>query len=373
MPVPTECRAAVVVELGAPMQIDSVEIPSTLEPGAMLTRNRVATVCATDVHMWAGTVPPGYLSAPPIILGHEVVGQLEVMNGIDSDALGQDLRIGDRVVWTHGRCGRCRYCVIDHEPTLCAHQRSAMAGRKDDFPFLGGAFAEYGYIFPTGGAVRVPDEIPDAVASAASCAMQTIVHAYERSGGVDEATVVVVQGAGPLGLFSVARYVAAGAKVIVVGGPAQRPSSPATGAPLRSWTSTKCRSPPDRVSWVKDLTGGRGGDIVVEASGVPAAFVEGLDMVANGGRYVIVGQGHNVEVKFNPSALVVRNMLITGVRSAAPHHTWRAMEFLKRHRTAFDWEAMITSVQSLDHINDAFARMGTWEEIKPAIQLLDLT
>jgi len=353
------------------MQIVPVQVPSTLEPGAMLTRNLVATVCATDVHMWAGTVPPGYLSEPPLILGHEVVGQVEAMNGVDTDAVGQNLQIGDRVVWTHGYCGRCRYCVVDHEPTLCANRRFSMAGRKDDFPFLGGAFAEYGYIFPTGGAVRVPDEIPDAVASAASCSLQTTVHAYERSGGVDEATVVVVQGAGPLGLFSVARYVAAGARVIVVGGPAQRLELASNWGAAAVLNIDEVPDTSDRVSWVKDQTGGRGGDIVVEASGVPAAFVEGVDMVANGGRYVIVGQGHNVEVKFNPSALAVKNILITGVRTAAPHHTWRAMEFLKRHRATFDWESVITSVQSLEQINDAFQRMSTWEEIKPAIQLLE--
>ena len=370
MPVPTETRAAVVVELGEPMQILPVKIPE-LEPGAMLTRNLVATVCATDVHMAAGSVPPGFLSKLPIIVGHEAVGQVEAMNGVDTDAVGQDLRIGDRIVWTHGRCGRCRYCVVDRETTLCVNQHLAMAGSKDSFPYLGGTFAEHGYVFPTGGAVRVPDELSDAVGSAASCAMQTIVHAYERSGGVDEATTVVVQGAGPLGLFSVARYVAAGAKVLVIGGPAKRLALATDWGADAVLDIADVPDPADRLSWVRDRTSGRGGDIVVEASGVPAAFAEGLDMVANGGRFVNVGQGHTQKIAFNPSDMVVRNLSITGVFSAGVHHTWRALEFLKRHRRTFDWDAMITSVQDLDHINDAFARMSSWEEIKPAIQLMD--
>jgi L-iditol 2-dehydrogenase len=368
---PEKCRAAVVVEFGARMQILPVKVPFALEQGAILTRNLLATVCATDVHLLANALPPGYMGEPPLVLGHEVVGQVAEMNGIDTDAVGQDLHVGDRVVWTHGYCGRCRYCVLDHMPSLCANRRSSMAGQKDEFPFLGGGFAEYGYVFPTGGAIRVPEEISDSVASAASCAMQTVVHAYERSGGVDEGTVVVVQGAGPLGLFSVARYVAAGAKVIVVGGPAQRLEL------ARAWGAEKVLdiddmpSPSERVAWVMDMTGGRGGDIVVEASGVPAAFAEGMEMVAEGGRYVVVGQGHNVDVKFNPSMLNVRNIMITGVRAAAPHHTWRALEFLRRHRATFNWEKMITSTQGLDHINEAFERMDTWDEIKPAIKLLE--
>ncbi|ALV39916.1 hypothetical protein AU252_01020 [Pseudarthrobacter sulfonivorans] len=245
-----------------------------------------------------------------------------------------------------------------------------MGGSIDKFPYLAGGFAEYGYVYPTGGAVRVPDGITDAVASAASCGLQTVVHAFESSPPVNEATVVIIQGAGPLGLFSVARYVAAGARVILIGGPAQRLEL------AKAWGATdvvnieEVPSASDRIKLIKDLTHGRGGNIVVQASGMSAAFTEGVEMIANGGYYLIIGQGHDAPVIFDPSVLTSRNISIGGVRAAGAEHTWRAMEFLNRHKSTFNWDSMITSFQSLDHINEAFDRMRSWEEIKPAIQLL---
>ena len=50
------------------------------------------------------------------------------------------------------------------------------------------------------------------------------------------------------------------------------------------------RDPAARVRWVRERTSGRGADVVIEASGNPAAVVEGLEMVRDAGRYVVVGQ-----------------------------------------------------------------------------------
>ncbi|MDX2647544.1 hypothetical protein PV341_29050 [Streptomyces sp. PA03-1a] len=91
------------------------------------------------------------------------------------------------------------------------------------YPFLHGGCSEYGYVYPTAGRVRVPDDVPDAVASAAACSLRTVMHGFERLGRIAAADTVVVQGAGPVGLFAVAKAVAEGARrVIVIGGPAER-------------------------------------------------------------------------------------------------------------------------------------------------------
>jgi D-arabinose 1-dehydrogenase-like Zn-dependent alcohol dehydrogenase len=55
--LPSSCRAALLVEPGKPMEIADVRVPDVLERGALLVRTTAATVCATDVHLWAGTVP----------------------------------------------------------------------------------------------------------------------------------------------------------------------------------------------------------------------------------------------------------------------------------------------------------------------------
>jgi L-iditol 2-dehydrogenase len=82
MTVPASCRAAVLVEHGAPMEIREVPVPQALEPGAVLVRNRAATICATDVRLAGGEVGSKQAASRlPVILGHEMVGEIVRTNG----------------------------------------------------------------------------------------------------------------------------------------------------------------------------------------------------------------------------------------------------------------------------------------------------
>jgi len=369
MTVPATCRAAVLVERGAPMQILDVQVPRTIERHAVLVRNRAVTICATDVHLAVGGIASRDAAADlPVILGHEMVGEIVQMNGNEHDSLGTPLAEGDRIVWTHGFCGQCPECVVEHMPTLCQHRRGYMSARPTEYPFLNGGFAEYGYVFPTSGRIRVPDRIPDAVAAASSCALRTMVHAFDRLGALQERHTVVIQGAGPLGLFATAKAVTAGPeRVIVIGGPAGRL------ALARSWGAAAVidveadRDPRARLERVLDLTGGRGADVVIEVSGVAGAFTEGIAMLRRGGRYLIVGQIHDTDVAFNPSQIVMKQATLIGSLSGAVDHYARALRFLDNTTDRFDWTRMITSEQPLEQIDDALERMRTYRDIKPAV------
>jgi threonine dehydrogenase-like Zn-dependent dehydrogenase len=368
--VPSSCRAALLVEPGKPMEIGEVQVPDVLERGALLVQTTAATVCATDVHLWEGAVGSKDAGADlPLILGHEMTGRIVRMaDDADRDSLGQPLAIGDRIIWTHGFCGQCEQCVIEHQPTLCTNRRGYMQTAASRYPYLTGGFAEYCYVFPTSGRMKVPDTVSDPVASAASCALRTVVHAFDRTGPIEERQTVLVQGAGPLGLFSVAKAAAVSpAQLIVVGGPEVRL------ALARSWGATETidiglvPDPQERIARVQELTGGRGADVVLEMSGVPAAFAEGMAMLRPGGRYTVVGQVHTKSLPFNPSMLVMKHARVTGCLSAGFEHYYRGLRFLDQQRSRFHWDDMITSAQPLDDINDAFLRMRDWREIKPAI------
>jgi len=368
--LPSSCRAALLVEPGRPMEIADVPVPDVLERGALLVRTTAATVCATDVHLWAGTVGSTDAGADlPLILGHEMTGRIVLMaEDADRDSLGRPLTPGDRIIWTHGFCGQCEQCVVEHQPTLCTSRRGYMQTSAMQYPYLTGGFAEYCYVFPTSGRVKVPDTVSDPVASAASCALRTVVHAFDRTGPIEERQVVVVQGAGPLGLFSTARAAAMSpAQVIVVGGPERRL------ALAREWGATATidvdlvRDPADRLACVLDLTDGRGADVVLEMSGVPAAFGEGMAMLRRGGRYTVVGQVHTTALPFNPSLLVLKHARLAGCLSASLDHYYRGLRFLERHSDRIHWDHMITSTSPLEAINDAFERMRDWSEIKPAL------
>src|SRR5262249_53163960 len=153
---PESCRAAILMAHGAPMEIVEVPLPGKLERGAVLVRMIAATVCATDIHLWEGSVGSKKAAAQlPVILGHETVGEVIRLSGEPCDSLGSPLKEGDRIVWTHGYCGRCPECVVEGRPALCENRRGYMAVSPSVYPHLNGGFAEYGYVYPTSGRLKV--------------------------------------------------------------------------------------------------------------------------------------------------------------------------------------------------------------------------
>ena len=365
---PVTSKAAVLVERGKPMEIRDVPIPRDLEPGGILVHNIVATICGTDVHFWEGSIAGD--QPLPTILGHEMIGEIVVLGpGVAHDSIGQPLKIGDRITWSHGNCGECYFCVVEREPTLCANRRSYMHGDCREYPHLVGGFSEYTYVFPTAGRLKIPDDVPDALAAASSCALRTVVAAFERAGPLQEHHTVVVQGAGPVGLFSAAKALAQGvARVFVIGSPAARLEV------AKDWGAVTIsldehRDAKDRLAIVRDATQGRGADLVVEASGAPVAFSEGIDLLRRGGRYLIIGQAHTESISFNPSAILYKQLTIIGSLSAHIHHYHRALEFLRHNAGRFDWSKILSNVYPLDDIMTAMDRMARWAEIKPVIDM----
>lgn len=368
--IPETCRAAAMTGPGRPLEIIDVRVPRELEPGAILVRMSAASICATDVHAWDGSSSFAEDEFPSI-LGHEMTGRVARSEGRTHDSIGAPLREGDRIVWTHGFCGRCVNCVVENERTLCLERRR-WHGAATEFPYLTGGFAEYGYVFPTSGCVRVPDDIPDEVAAAASCALRTVIHGLDRVGALDDRHRVVIQGSGPLGLFALARVVTGGpADPIVIGGPARRLGLARAWGAAHTIDIAETPDPAERHARVMDWTDGLGADVVIEVSGAPAAFAEGFAMLRRGGRYLVIGQLHGETIPFAPSDIVRKHARIVGTASAAVQHYHRALQFMRRHADRFDWTAMISNRYPLERINEAMAGMQRWEEIKPAVAFGD--
>jgi Zn-dependent alcohol dehydrogenase len=73
-------------------------------------------------------------------------------------------------------------------------------------------------------------------------------------------------------------------------------------------------------------------------------------------------------VPFNPSDLVFKHATLIGTLSAGVNHYHRALEFMRSNRGTFDWSAMTATSYELHEINEAFARMASWQDIKPVIR-----
>jgi len=367
MPTPSASRAAVVRTFGAAVAIEEVPIPSELEPGALLVRIETCSVCGTDVHLWQGT-----LSAKvelPVILGHEMVGRIVSLgDGPQHDTVGQPLRAGDRITWSHTSCNSCFFCTVAQEPTLCLNARRYMYERMDRFPFLMGGFAEYGYVLPDAGRIRVPDSVPNELASLSSCALRSVMNAFDVLDGIGAAEVVAIQGAGPLGLLATAVARVSGARrVITIGAPDAR-LAVARDFGADETISVEQSPPEERTERIRAATNGRGADIVMEFTGHPQAFNEGLDLIRRGGRYVVVGQLGTGSTTFRPSLIVSKQLRILGSLSGRAKAYWKALDFISAHQNSVPFHRMISSRYSLDQVNVALERMKRYEEIKPVIE-----
>lgn len=364
--LPAFSRAAVVRRFGEPLQIEPVPVPPAPEKGALIVRTTACSICGTDVHLSRGNL--ALRVDLPVILGHEMVGRVVAIGeGAERDSVGEPLSLGDRILWTHTACGSCFYCTVARQPTLCENRRAYMYENIEKPPYLLGGFSEYGYVLPQSGRVRVPDNVEDAVASLCSCAFRSVMNAFDNLGPIDPSEHVAIQGAGPLGILAAAVARVSGARTVsVIGAPAARLALAEAFGATHAFT-IEGTTHEQRASALRDMTAGRGPDIVMEFTGLPGAFVEGIDLVRKGGRYLTVGQLGTGTTTFSPSTIVKKNLRVLGSFSGDVRSYWKALRFASAHIDHIPFKKMISGRYALDDVNTALERMHRLEEIKPLI------
>jgi L-iditol 2-dehydrogenase len=367
MSVPKTCRAAVIAEYSKPYEIREFTIPD-IEPGAILVKIQMAGVCGTDVHQVAGEL--GLKPKLPVIPGHEAIGEIvKIGRGRTQDCAGTKLTIGDRIMWVHVSCGECRPCTVDNQPNLCENRFSYGMSSSENYPYLSGGFAEYVYIIPKAEVVKVPEQLTNEEVIGVCCAFRTAVSAFERLKGMGIQPSVAIQGCGPVGLYSTVLAAEGGAsKIIVIGAPSLRLDL------AKKWGATdvinieEIPDPTKRKEIIVSLTDGRGPDIVVEATGVPAAFREGMEMVRRGGRYLVIGQtSMEAEIPIVPGMIMQKHLEIIGNASATIGHYYKALRLIQNRRNKYPFAEIVTNKYRLDQINEAVAAMSRGQEIKPVI------
>src|SRR5262245_566734 len=235
-------------------------------PGEALVRVRLATICRSDVHTWVGR-RPGPL---PTILGHEIMGTVAALGPrMERDLRGQPLAVGDPVTWTLCvSCGSCHYCHDRGLPQKCVSLRKYGHESAAAPPHLLGGFAEYCYLVPGTGIVRLPADLADEEAVPLNCGAATMVAAVEAA-EVGPGDTGVVLGLGLLGLYAVALARARrAARVIALDGVASR------RALGRRFTADAvldpaALGPEGLVARVRALAPPDGADAVIEAAGDP--------------------------------------------------------------------------------------------------------
>ena len=361
-------RAAVLEEFNEPLTLLEYPIPDP-EAGALVAEIDVATVCGSDLHIWANHLGPTYSLPLPLVLGHEMVGRIVAIGpGAEVDSLGQPLAVGDRVVWANESCGRCLVCTVEKEPRLCLARHFVGLTSATAAPHFVGAFADYGYVFPGQGRVRVPDDVDSGWASAGSCALRTVVNTVEAAGRIDYMDSVVIQGSGPLGLFAAALVSTLSPRhTIVIGAPDDRLLLAKEWGATHTISIEQHPEPADRLAAVHNITGRGGPSVVLEVSGAPGAVAEGIAMLRPNGRYVMSGTIGGGVQPIDISRVTTRGLTITGSMSGDIDAYFKAMEFLSTHRERFDWNRMLGRRYGLHEVTDALGAMQRMEEIKPII------
>jgi len=346
----TSSLAAVFRAVGEPLALEHFPVPTPAGSEA-LVRIRCATICGSDLHSYFGRRP----SPMPSVLGHEMVGEIAAMGpGGAHDYRGVPLSLGDRVTWSMvWSCGECFYCRHGLRPKC---ERLMKFGHEEIAPgrALLGGMAEYCHL-PEGTAIfRVPQNVPDAVASPANCATATVEAVFRNAGPVT-GEVVVVHGAGMLGLTACAKAASAGAaSVIAIEPDAQRRRQALEfGAALALDSTADAAGIAARV---KDLSGGRGADAGLEFAGCPESVELGIGLLRAGGRFVMAGSTFpSWPVQLSAEQLVRRMIRLTGVYNYSPEDLESALEFLSRTVDRFPFASLAGACYPLEEVNAAIA------------------
>ena len=356
-------------EPGKPFQIETVTLPD-VGPGEILVRVLRTNICGSDVHAWHGTFATRGLGGQlPTVLGHEMVGAIEVLgDGVTADSNGKSLAEGTRVVFPYFYCcHQCRNCLAGRR-NACLNLKMAMLGRADEPPYFVGGYGDY-YLLPAGAVVyTVPDTLSDDIAAGANCALSQVMYGLERV-DLQLGEHVVVQGAGALGLYAVAVAKARGAaNVIAIDGVPERLELATAFGADSVIDLNEVTTPKDRAKAVRKLTDGQGADVVVEVVGHPSAIDEGLQMLAQFGRYVEIG---NINIgktfAFDPSRFVFTNKTMVGVSLYDPAVLSRALTFLDRYQHQLPFERLAAASYSLDDINEAFTAADGKRDVRASI------
>ncbi|MFG3350573.1 zinc-binding dehydrogenase [Streptomyces sp. NPDC048001] len=364
MDLPSSTRAAVLTAHGAELALTDLPLPPGPQPGAALVRIVCTTLCGTDTEIWSGRMTfPGML---PMVLGHEMVGEVVAVGDGTRDALGRELTVGDRIGWSESTCGACHGCTVLREPVACSERGYGFLQRSDVPPFATAGLSEYAYVVPHAAKLLLPGDVPDTWAAMAGCAAKTVLRAFSRAGGVRPGSRVVVQGSGALGLFAtaVARISGAGTVVTVGAPPARLAMAGEFGADGTVDIATGSDAVVERV---RDLTGGRGADLVLDFAGAPSVGREAVAMAAQRGRVVVVGSTGPDSEPVPLGTVMGKELTVLGSLNGDIADYHEAIGFFRSFADRMPWDRLFGAPVGLSGASAALAAMSRHEETKAVV------
>jgi threonine 3-dehydrogenase len=289
-----------------------LELREVPRPGVgindVLMRVRKAGICGTDLHIESWDAWAEATIKPPLIVGHEFVGQIVEVGSNVSDFHAGEIVSGEG----HVVCGRCRHCLAGRRH-LCAHTIGLGVGRD-------GAFAEY-VVLPMTNVWHHWDGIDEDVAAIFDPFGNAVHTALEFPVLGED---VLVSGAGPIGLMAIAIVLHAGARFVVVSEPNayRRALAEQMGA-----TVVMDPGATDLAQVQQELGMVEGFDVVLEMSGNAGAIRSAIAAMAHGGSLAQLGIPTE-EISLDLNEIVFKMLTITGIYGREMYETWYKMSVM---------------------------------------------
>jgi threonine dehydrogenase-like Zn-dependent dehydrogenase len=350
-------RVAVLDKPEGTFHIEEKTLPE-VKPGEILIKQERTGVCGTCVHMYHGHLPGiNY----PIILGHEIVGTIDTLGeGVETDLMGEPLKEGDRVyILPALRCGKCYFCSVLGTSNLCTGGGAyGVKPLSDDPLYFTGGYGDYVYLNHPWSKVLKMNVDPDTAVLLEPFSIG--IHALDRV-WMKTGSVVAIQGAGAIGLFTLVAAKETGAfKTVVIGAPASRLELAREYGADVTIDIEEITNAQDRIERVKKETpGGYGADVVFECAGVPTAVPEGIDMLRRGGTYVVAGHFTDVgEVSLNPfTHFNNKHITLVGVWGGKLPYFVTGKPILESGKYPFS--KMVSHKLPLERVGDAMKAIST--------------
>jgi NAD+-dependent secondary alcohol dehydrogenase Adh1 len=325
-------RVAVLREYHRPLELVDAPVPEPTKPRDVLVRIGGAGVCATDLHAMEGLMEPAGVRLPRV-LGHENAGWIE--------AVGSDVTTvstGDAVlVYPPYSCGLCVPCRRGNDMHCERHDFTGLS--------VDGGFAEY-VLVDERSLVKLPPGVePVAIAPHADAGL-TAYHAVRRLKHLlGPGTTAVVTGVGGVGhiALQLVRELASSSVIAVDTDERRRRLAGELGA-------DHVVDRVDAADAVRDLTGGRGADVVFDFVGTDATHAGSLAMLARGGTYSVIGYGG--EISCQSASLVVAEQAIVGNLVGSWIDLWELVQLHAAGRVR-----LVSETHPLDSVNEVLERL----------------
>jgi threonine dehydrogenase-like Zn-dependent dehydrogenase len=341
------------------IQIKEFPEPEVKDDGILIEIG-LAGICGTDVHIVQNY--KNFAAGMPMVLGHEISGKI-VQIGKNAHRVmhcDDQLKVGDKIVLYDFL--PCNNCFMDNRygtdyTVICEAPLSGYCDKGDEWPHFKGGYGDYFYIQPGTYIWKVPENMEwerAVLTEPFSMGIRAVEKAISIPSWKNMQTltfggVVVVLGAGAIGILTaIAAKIAGAGTVILSGGPEKNLKLAKQINAADEVINIFDTTPAQRLDFIRSLTpGGRGADAVFSAAGVPVAFKEGLSMVRKLGTFVEMGclidDGKTIDINVARD-IVGKDINMYGVVSQPPQTFTKSLVLLDRFSKTYDFGKIVTDI-----------------------------